>query len=337
MAAYPKKRRLTSYRRYLSLLGCTSVCDLEDRIVGQVLDAIRETCRDVVPVRLSRIAGRFQIDPIPKFDTTVPHGRLTYDSALRKFIITLGAREWCNESSVTASELFGDSYPTIDPVVTRRLRFTYAHEMAHRFLFVERDASWVRAMAESCTARPGSARARELRRLGFNEERLCDRVAGRILVPEDLLSAILTPQFRAVSEGQPFDFGRMVKALSDHFAVSGECMLVQVQRALDRGKVTAPEGFCAFLIRESETMGSGLRASRKLRVRSAIVPKRIADTDIVQVFPGLGLDNLGEAFAESAMTAYTSPSWPSNRRLEAPSQSSHETTFGSSEILRGYV
>jgi hypothetical protein len=300
-----EEKRLTPQRRYLELLDASSIADLEERIVDDIQSAVTTKSGEELPVRLSRIAQLFSVDPKPLFDTKIPLGQISYDPEIGNFVIRLGLSEFERSHRNKGDTLYEEVMSAQDdPIMTRRLRFTYAHELAHRFLFVRQNDAWVRAVEAACRAKRATAAAAEIRRLKTVEEQLCDRIAGRLLVPPDRLKAHLEKRF---ATGGTIDFADTVEQLADKFAVSRECMLVQIQRALRKGVLSSPGEFCALLIRESRRKGTGSIGYKKLRVEVSIMPPQIQDGEASPWFPGIAVEELGKEFLEFVQSVQSNP------------------------------
>jgi hypothetical protein len=246
------------------------------------------------PIKLSKVASQFSINPTPIFDTSVSEGRLTYSKDERQFLITLGAPPLIAKKRPSADQLFDGKSTRDDPSMTRRLRFTYAHELAHRFCFVERTGSWIRALDLAVERKQPAAKLNDLLRLSKNEERLCNRVAGRLLVPDELLADHLGEASRGCEHDIVAAFYKVVDRAAARFAVTFDCMFVQLQRAFDRRIITLPDGFCAILVGETSKIGSDHLADRRPRVRVALLPKILGKSRLEALFPGLATDKLGD-------------------------------------------
>jgi hypothetical protein len=290
---------LNPHQRYLALLDATSVKELEDRIVSEVQNRIRERQSPderLGAVRLSRVVDAFDIEPTPQFDPTVPDGRLHYDRERGRFVITL--RGPSSVMSRQSRELFKPWSSHFDnSSLTRRLRFTYAHEVAHRFCFLRKDGDWTRAIEAAIATTNRSARFGVLSRLELGEERLCDRVAGRLLIPEDVLTDFMRHRLSREGLERTFDLYKELAAGAKMFQVSLDCLLVAIQRAVEAGKFELPANLCAFLVRPSDRMARTQIAPRKLRIRTSLLPARIGDSSLKRIHPGLGAENLGTAFS----------------------------------------
>ncbi len=296
MESRTEKRSLKPHQRYLSLLDVASVQELENRIVSEVLHRVRKHSfyERFGAVRLSRVVDSFDIDPIPQFDAIVPDGRLNYDRTRKRFVITLRSPHLT--ISDQSRELFNESHPESESFFTRRLRFTYAHEVAHRFCFIEEDGHWKRAITAAAARTNKSARFGVLSRLELNEERLCDRVAGRLLIPDDVLADYIEHRLSYPASDRTFDLHKELILGARMFQVSEDCLLVEMQRAVERGKLEFPANLCVLLIRPAHRLARSQIGPRKLRIRTAIMPPIIGNTGLKRVYPGLGAENLGKRF-----------------------------------------
>ena len=102
-------------------------------------------------------------------------GSISFDEERRKFRIYL--------SSQGVAEQMG---------FRKTLRFVYAHEFAHRFLFVPYGDGWVRALSQVAEGVQTGQRLSVVRKLSRIEENICNDVAGRVLVPEGHLQTMVT-------------------------------------------------------------------------------------------------------------------------------------------------
>jgi hypothetical protein len=267
--------------------------DLEESIVSQVLEQIHASSSvHCPPVRLSKVVNSFDIEPIPRFDPSVAEGRLHFDQAQNRFVITLGmngATCWSHDTG----ELFnGVRAACEDPLLTRRLRFTYAHEVAHRFCFFKEEEQWTRAL-KAAVLNESSVPVTDRRRLELREEHLCNRVAGRLLVPRNILREFFDHRMSGSTDSSFFDFHQEIKRAADLFDVSQDCLLVQLQKAAERGQVDLPPNLCAFSLRFSDRTGPNLRATRALRIQIALLPSHVGGVRLRRIFPGLAVRHLG--------------------------------------------
>jgi hypothetical protein len=288
--------------------------DLEGKIVSQIQKRLRETAdQGFSAVRLSPIVDSFGIEPIPRFDPQVRNGRLHYDREQGRFVITLG--HLGNTYAGQSPGLLDARWTGIeDPLLTRRLRFTYAHEVAHRFCFFQEGAHWMRALEAAVLDKRTSTKFEDSSRLELNEERLCNRVAGRLLVPEDVLCGYMHSRLQRESSSLIFDLNRELCLAASLFKVSEDCVFIELQKAAERGTIAFPTNLCAFSVKVSNQIGPKKIGLRKLRVRTALLPNYFNGFKLKRIFPGMDAENLGAAFY----------SWISDSRWEAVKNSTGE-------------
>jgi hypothetical protein len=290
-----QSRSLTAHRRYLSLLGTSSIGDLEESIVTRVLRQIRQGGQlALAPVRLSQVVDDFDIEPVPRFDSSIKHGRLDYDQSQNRFVISLPPRKELHYRLRSADLFTRRQSCTEDLELTRRLRFTYAHEVAHRFCFFRKDEQWIRAVSAAVIRKTASA---VTRRLELNEEQLCNRVAGRLLVPEDILTEHIQQRLLLEAGTSFLDFHKELRSTANMFQVSEDCVFLQLLKASERGKIILPPNFCAFSLRFSDRTGASQRVERTFRIQLALLPKDIDGSGLRRIFPGMPGKNLGHVFS----------------------------------------
>jgi hypothetical protein len=215
-------------KKYLRLLGAPNVKALEDRIVETLLGAVRE--RDAgqrLPVRLSSVAKRFSIAPRPQLAHGAHDGQLEYEERSGRFVITL-----CTPFP---------ERPFREQPNRTRMRFTYAHEVAHRFFFVPESGRWRRARDLATSNLPITEEMKQTITLSRIEEGLCNSIARRVLIPDVELDEVNLDEW--FSKGK--DFVHLLTATARQFGVSRDCLLVRLQR----NRVNAPH--VVFLIGRS--------------------------------------------------------------------------------------
>src|SRR5262249_33771701 len=128
-----------------------------------------------------------------------------------------------------------------------------------------------------------------------------------LLVPRE----VLTEHFEGRLSGSPdhsfLDLNREIRSAASIFEVSEECLLVQLQRAAERGHVKLPSNLCAFSLRCSDRSGGRQRVGRALRNQTALMPRQIDDIELRRIFPGLAARHLGPAFSSWAQSLAPSP------------------------------
>ena len=190
----------------------------------------------------------------------------------------------------------GDTDSTTNRDNSRFQRFAYAHEFAHRFLFVLRDGHWIRALSIVAGEFPKESRLGPIRVLSRVEERICNSVAGRLLVPEKELRRHVT---RALSNSQPSPhlLWEILGGVARSFQVSRWCAFRRMSSIKPDDLVRAMgESFCFLLVGQSVSTGAGHGASR-IRLLDYWWPGCIDGADVRPVYPGLEIGRLGGELA----------------------------------------
>jgi hypothetical protein len=278
--------------RYYQLLSTDSLTSYVRAISSQLIAALGRLAGP--PVRLSTIAARFQIDPIPRFGLVEGDGRIDFVREGNKFIITIQGPA----PPARINNALFDDFNHSDDLIARQ-RFTYAHEMAHRFFYVStEDDGWVRALSVAAADATPGTRNEQLRRLIKREEAACNTIARTVLVPPVLLAEL----FGGSLSSQPSSmFLVALRRLAKTFRVSEECALIRIQQASDEGTLALRSGFCCFLLSESSRVGAGQRARRGLRLKISLLS--VGGQLLRSPFPGIQAHNLGEAFYERVVEA----------------------------------
>ncbi|HEY6803738.1 MAG TPA: ImmA/IrrE family metallo-endopeptidase [Pyrinomonadaceae bacterium] len=299
--------------RYLRILKAASIEELEERIVSKLVQGLSNQIEQrVLPLKLSKIANQFLIEPRPLKISGSHDGELEYNQGKNRFFIKL-----CSPTSAT------------DQPLLNRQRFTYAHEMAHRFFFVEQENVWVRAidLATATTLSPAE-RIRERRHLNHIEESLCNRIAHSVLIPDSILleRCNLDHWF-----GRKDALYRTLSKASNEFGVSRECMVARIGTAIRRKVIEPKDGKCLMVIAKSR--GTITQRGREaLRVKVCFFPRKLNDQALAVPFPGFELHRFGptaEQFFEQGfgsgdssgeMDLSLSLSRHSNRETQVPTR-----------------
>lgn len=282
---------------YLALLGAHTPKELYDKIITRVRSAIGSN--PDVPVKLSQCARTFQIIPQPEFDNSVRDGELVYSEGQHSFVIRLNA-EFKRPSAPDDAHLYpSDMYDDL----VGRARFTYAHEFCHRFFFIDTSAGCERAIA--VIARQYAdllERTRFVRAASLAEETLCNRFAGDVLVPDRLLTSLLS-SWGISNLAASDNIFSLVDLIKRNFNVSRECAFVRIERWWRAKKIDIAEGFTALWISQSQvkggsTPGSSGKSRLAARIKVAIWPHKFGNLKIRRIFPGIAVENLGEELSE---------------------------------------
>ncbi len=278
----------TSVRRdYLELLQARDFGTFEDTVVERILGEVRkQPAEKILPVRLSAVAQKFLIRPSPQVIAGKHDGEIDFDAEAGLFVIKL-----CKEDA---------SQPTSGPRTLARQRFTYAHEMAHRFCFIEESNRWVRAVDVATARLTPSAAMRERITINRIEEGVCNNIARRILIPEDFLvsKCHLNDWFRAGRECLP-----LILEAARSFGVSLDCLLVRLQKEVVSGRLRLAEPHCLIVV--SPSRGTETRRGQmKLRISTAIIPCEIGPFNVKSIYPGIALEKFGAEVAELAESLF---------------------------------
>ena len=275
-------------RQNLHLAHVGSVQGLGDAVVQQVRRKL-QVCRTWMnpPIRLARVAEEFLIQRRPERSSESSRGYIEFDAARQRFVIYLNRsrdqRGWGSGTEI------GD----------RLDRFVYAHEFAHRFFFVRVGDGWSRALGEIVRQADGSERYGIARLISQTEERICNNVATRLLVPREPLEEAIQETIATRTRGGHLLIDILAN-VSQRFQVSWWC----ASRRIAALKPVALAGawgssFCFLLLGESVRTGAG-RGRSALRVLDFWWPEEVGGSLVKQAFPGLRVSHLGAEFAERA-------------------------------------
>ena len=268
------------HSKYLRLLGAPDVKALEDRVVDTILGAVRQRDSDrKLPVRLSLVANDFCISPVPHLTNGAHDGQLDYEEQSGRFVITL-----CTP--------FPDRPLNAQPNRSR-MRFTYAHEVAHRFFFVNECGKWARARDLATSNLPVAEEMKQRITLSRIEEGLCNSIARRVLIPDVELGGVdLRDWF-----GKGKEFVHLLTATARKFGVSRDCLLVRLQRNRIRGS------YAAFLISRSRGTVHN-KGALSLRIATWLCSQDGGGIGMQRLRPGFEWSNFGRTsseFVESRM------------------------------------
>jgi hypothetical protein len=271
------------HAKYLRLLGAPDVKALEDQIVDTILGAVRQRHSDRrLPVRLSSVANDFCISPIPHLAHGAHDGQLEYEERIGRFVITL-----CTP--------FPDR-PLHEQPNRARMRFTYAHEVAHRFFFVNERGKWSRARDLATSNLPLAEEMKQKITLSRIEEGLCNSIARRVLIPDVELGGVdLRDWF-----GKGKEFINLLTATARKFGVSRDCLLVRLQRNRVSGS------HAAFLV--SRSRGTvHKKGALSLRIATWLCSQDGVSVGMQRLRPGFEWSNFGRTASEFV------ESWMHNR------------------------
>jgi hypothetical protein len=269
--------------KYLQLLGAPNVKTLENQIVDTILGAVRQRHSGRrLPVRLSSVANDFCISPVPHLTHGAHDGHLEYQEHSGQFVITL-----CTP--------FPDR-PLREQPNQSRMRFTYAHEVAHRFFFVNQHGKWARARDLATSNLPLAEEMKHKITLSRIEEGLCNSIARRVLIPDIELDAVDLRDWFGKGKG----FIDLLTATARKFGVSRDCLLVRLQR----NRVSGPH--VAFLVGRSRGTVHK-KGALGLRIATWLCSQDRESVGVQRLHPGFEWSNFGRTAFESV------ESWMQNR------------------------
>jgi len=271
-----RKQRHDAMMAYLSHLGCENIDGLEAQIIGRVQVALRNSDLLDPPIRLTKVAECFEIQPKPVVDTKLRRAAISFDEASHRFVIRLAR----GAASVTAN------------------RFVYAHEFAHRFLFVPRRDGWVRAITLITDGAPPSRRLELARVLSTAEEQLCNRIANRLLLPDKAL-AKTTATVLSCALRDEFILWRLLETVARDFDVSFQCAFRSLSSRHAEVLSFARPDSVAFVVGTSEWTGAG-KGDPRMRVIDSWWPMEFSESQLVRPYPGMDVIEFGSAFARFA-------------------------------------
>lgn len=305
--------RTQSYRKeYLEILGASSPKQFEEEVVRTVMEAMRGRAARGSQVRLSKVARQFNIRPRPELIAGAHDGELTFEVPPGEFVIKL-----CT----------GDTSSQKEVQTQARMRFTYAHEFAHRFFYVECDGKMERALNVVTRNLEVAERMRQQITLRNIEEGLCNRIARRLLVPDEFLAQNCSV-INWLRDGESF-FGKL-SAAARALGISRDCLLVRLQDV-------APDAtsHCAFLVGYSKGPITQ-RGAAQLRIISGFFPVHAKQSAYKRFYPGAEWSNFGAAafhFVADRLKAGQPVSFPLDLHLRGREEESPLTLQGWGRIV----
>ncbi|MFN0007194.1 MAG: ImmA/IrrE family metallo-endopeptidase [Planctomycetota bacterium] len=281
---------MTKYRKlYFQLIEAATPEDKVRRVADTLLGLMSQAGRLDAPVDLTSIVEQLAIAPELVFAGIDTEGRLDHDQARDRFVVILRKRPSSKLAEHETPSLFESDDRRVRLTPTQR--FTYAHEVAHRFFFVSDNNVWRRAAHVACRNVRSDLRPRAEARLIALEERLCDAVAGEVLIPRTLLTDALPRRWTEWTD-EPLSycaFSEDLRRLASAFSVSEDCLFVRLQRLSAERAINMPSGFCAMLVEVSRRKGDRAIGLKKARCIAAITPTTLDGQKVVPWYPGIPL------------------------------------------------
>lgn len=232
-------------------------------------------------------------------DPTIRRAAIEYDRQSDEFVIVLADNPRIHGPDAGARE-----------AIVKHQRFSYAHEFAHRFLFVRREGTWTRALAVVARTPQNVPPLVVARKLTTLEERVCNDVAGRLLVPEDALRGVIDTAVRSSTEPKSHIW-RVASTVSGTFGVSWWCAVRRSVMLMPPSLQEALGPSFAFLLFGTSSAKGGTSSATKPRVLDYHWPGRIGTVRIRPLFPGMALDNLGSEITSQVRKLLAGDGWSS--------------------------
>jgi hypothetical protein len=258
--------------KYLQLLRSDSFRSLEDSTVEALASRLRRSDGALcLPIRLSSIVEEFLIRPQPRMVFGRGDGHIEFDKLAGRFIITLHSARRQQQLDGAADE-------------ERRARFTYAHEVGHRFCYAQVDDQWFRALDLATSALPRGERLRTRVTIAQREEGFCNSVARRLLIPDEAVPTHCPiGRWFATGEG----FFSMLSDAAAKFGVSRDCLLVR----LSNWPWRKPTGAHLAMVVEPSHGPITQRGMSCLRATTSLL-YAVPSTD--ELYPGIEASKMGE-------------------------------------------
>lgn len=231
---------------------------------------------------MSEITSQFLINPQPEIAVGSDGGSIAFNYRDKRFLIKLFTEDPHRSGAFTKSDL------------SNRLRFNYAHEVAHRFFFVPEDDVWVRAIHKVVKSEDGSDRIRALRALTDVEEGICNNIARRVLIPDDILLNTISPSLISDLDANHQGFIQTLDRTSKELLVSKECLLVRLRHGVASGIIKTPPCFALFVVQNSGSKKT-IPTSGTIKIRVPMLPRTVFDIRVKPAFPGMELKVFGRS------------------------------------------
>lgn len=292
---FTKKQRRIYSRLFTGLLNKTGFVSPPTKHVQDYADGIVDLLRakvgenSIPPVFLSSAAEDFLIDPEPIFnrDKYSNTGQISFDQKNGHFVIEMENELLTNPNDMPVN--FAESG------LTPRGRFTYAHEIAHRFFFVPTNHGWEWGITLLTKYKKHSSFLQfAFYYLNRQEERYCNQIARQVLVPADALPT--TTQLDS-------SLGEFISDVSKKFLVPIPSALLAVRDAIQEGYFTKePNIFIMYLCAQKRAGGIS-----SIRIDCSIGP--FADNNLGLRTPYLwkaSSEYLGYGFNEFILSLFRS-------------------------------
>lgn len=286
-----KEQRSFWVRRYCQKLGETGFLDTPVKspteyasyIADLLLDKVKEKSPLTPPIMLSSVAGDFSIQPEPNIENMDDaYGMINFDKTKGEFIITL--RGDCMQDEA--------QHPWQESHLNLMGRFTYTHEIAHRFLFIPKgDGNFINARNETLKKVEDPNPFYHLREL---EEMSCNLIARRTLIPSPLVAELARTYLPDEKDLPLPSIGELILEASQKFLAPPSSAILAFREAVHKNYLKVdPDLFMLYLrytMRKKYEMGV-------IRVKILVGPFTGNNTGLKEPFLYMSYpDKLGSRF-----------------------------------------
>lgn len=275
--------KIQALRCYKELTGAAWDDSFLQHSAAKILEKVWGRAQ-AVPVSVRRMAEALSIETRLTFDQMSPEGKTEYESSLGKFVVYLRRRR---DRPVQDSNQgkFLDS-------LSVRERFTFAHEVAHTLFFVKEDDLWVRALKKVLDRTSPQYQRVVSNSLHGLEERLCNEIAARVLIPQTFVQTSLCNWLdrKGWNEKLP-NLLALVDWIAKTCRVSALVSLARTLKVARSVEPTVPENFIVLVINISPNFSAPHGGMKIVFSYSLGKIGKI-------IFPGLEPIKLGYSFKE---------------------------------------
>jgi hypothetical protein len=293
--------RSNAVTKYSRLTGASRSPLYFEQAAHEILTKIGEESGVSVPISLSKVADAFTVEArLRDSKTAAPEGCLSFDKELGRFIVYVKLQS-------AQSVLFLEG-------LSPRQRFTFMHEIAHRLFFVQEEKLWVRALEKVLSMSPSIYRTAIAGFLHRLEEKLCNEIAYRVLVPSGYIhEALSKTQYLNEAGLWQAALPDLIGSVANACQVSLEVSLLRILKAGRAKELHLPGSFILLIIELSPERPNGLK-----KVSLAFAPSSLDTTKIKSIYPGITPYHLGLAFNEFCSEVLTVNSVKDSSTINIP-------------------
>lgn len=307
-------------RAYCAVLGTKTLPALAERTVEKITRKLREKGSPIPPVLLALIASDFLVKPEPEIDATLGTalGRLELEGDSGLFKVMLHPN-LAPSRALPGQYLDGET--SIEERLTRRGRFTYAHEFAHRFFFVpaRQPGDWQRAVDKVTEAVGPEDTVSARRYIQDQEEVLCNTIARRILLPASELAEFVERETQRRQVDLVSCLGPLVNTLTEVFHVPAQSALLALGEAIRAGDVNCSPAVFAVYVEGHASGSTGAMPAGSMRIAGSIIGRRSPDRPSRRPFWRLSdVRGLGRALERECTDLLSARGSKEQRTVEIP-------------------